>query len=283
MLIKIPKREKRTLEQIREHYEIEKELANRLRKASREERRYLYADLYDELYRKVPHLPQLTRKRDPKLRLLAVSVQMRLLKRFLNPESTFLEIGPGDCSLSLEVAKHVRKVYAIDVSKEITKDEIFPQNFELIISDGCSIPIPESSISIAYSFQLMEHLHPDDAIDQLQNIYKALTPGGKYICSTPNRLSGPHDISKYFDKVSTGFHLKEYTVTELYKLFRKFGFSKISTYIGCKGNYVKFPLFLIILCEIILRILPFSLRKGIANTLPFKSLLGMMIVGTKRI
>ncbi len=281
MPIRIPKSEKRTLEQLREQYEVEKELANRLRNAGREERRYLYTTLYDEFYRRVPHHSQLTRKKDPKAQLVIVCIQMRFLKRFLNPESTFLEVGPGDCSLSLEMAKHVRKVYAIDVSREITKDIILPQNFELIISDGCSVPVAENSISVAYSNQLVEHLHPCDAFDQLQNIYKALAPGGIYICITPNRLTGPHDISKYFDKVSTGFHLKEYMVTELCNLFRKVGFSKISSYIGAKGIYIKFPLFLIKLCEKLLIVLPFSLRRRVANTLPFRMLLSINIVGEK--
>ena len=88
MRIRIPKSEKRTLEQLREQYEVEKELANRLRNASREERRYLYAALYDEFYRRVPHQSQLTRKKDSKAQLVLVFKQMRLLKRFLNPEST---------------------------------------------------------------------------------------------------------------------------------------------------------------------------------------------------
>ena len=281
MLMKILRSEKRTIEQLREHYRIEKELANRLRNAGREQRRYLYAAIYDELYRRVSHHPQLICKKDSKLRLVTAFRQMRLLKHFLSPKSTFLEAGSGDCSLSLEVAKHVRKVYAIDVSEEITKGEMLPQNFELIISDGCSIPVPESNISIAYSKDLMEHLHPDDAFDQLQNIYKALTPGGNYICITPNRLSGPHDISKYFDNVATGLHLKEYTVTELCELFRKAGFSKISTYIGGEGIYLKFPSFPIKMCEKLLSILPFTLKRRIANTLPFKALLGIIIVGTK--
>jgi hypothetical protein len=59
----------RTAEQIREHYEIEKQLASRLRMAGKAERRTLYAALYDELYRRVPHHPQLTKK--PRRRLNA--------------------------------------------------------------------------------------------------------------------------------------------------------------------------------------------------------------------
>ena len=54
----------RTMEQRRAHYEVETELAARLRNSSREERRNLYTALYDELYEKVPDHPLLTRPGD---------------------------------------------------------------------------------------------------------------------------------------------------------------------------------------------------------------------------
>ncbi len=282
MLIKRLKSKRRTLKQLRAHYEIERELASRLRNATREERQCLYGVPYDELYRRVAHHPQLTRKTDATSRNVTPT-HLRLLKSFLNPASTFLEVGSGDCSLSLEVVKHVRKVYAIEVSEEIAKSarEILPQNFELIISDGFSIPIPKNSISIVYSSQLIEHLHPDDAFEQLQNIHDALLPGGVYICITSNRLSGPHDISQYFDEVATGLHLKEYTFTDLSSLFRKVGFLRIDTYIGAKGAYMKFSSSFIISCEKLLSLLPFSFGKRIARILPVRVLLRVIIIGTK--
>ena len=83
----------------------------------------------------------------------------------------------------------------------------------VVLSDGVSVEVPAASVTLAYSNQLMEHLHPDDALVQLRNIVRALAPGGLYV-RHPNRLTGPHDISMYFDRVATGFHLKEYTATE---------------------------------------------------------------------
>lgn len=281
MPIKILKTETRTLEQLHDHYEIEKKLASRLRNASKEGRRYLYSTLYDELYRKVPLHPQLTQKRKLEHGLNEVPGQLKLLKRYLKRESTFLEVGPGDCSLSVEVAKLVRKTYAIDVSYEISKGIAFPENFELIISDGSSIPVPENSIDVAYSDQLMEHLHPDDAVEQLQNIYRALNNTGIYVCITPNRLSGPHDISMYFDEVATGFHLKEYTTEELNVLFRKVGFSKVISYIGGRGIYLRFPQLLVIISERLLGILPIWLKKRVIRTLPVQALLGIIMIGGK--
>jgi SAM-dependent methyltransferase len=258
---KPPASETRTPEQLREHYEIEKELADRLRYAPRQERRYLYSSLYDELYRRVPLHSQLSRKSSLERTAILVGLQMKFLRHFLKKETTFLEIGPGDCALSFVVSKLVKQVYAVDVSQEITKSSTTPENFHLFLSDGCSVPVPPDSINLAYSYMVMEHLHPDDAFDQLQQIYKALVPGGIYICITPNRLTGPHDISKYFDEFATGFHLKEYTTQELDKLFRDVGFSRVSAYVGARGRYIKFFVFPIALCEFLLDKLRAVIRK----------------------
>jgi SAM-dependent methyltransferase len=281
MVLKPAREERRTAEQLREHYEVEKELAHRLRNASRQERCDLYHSLYDELYQRVPHHPQLVRKLSPEEMTKAASEQLKFLGRFLDKNTIFLEVGAGDCALSLKVAQFVKKVYAVDVSDEIVKGLAPPPNFQLILSDGCSVPIPQHSIGVAYSNQLMEHLHPDDACEQLQNIYRALMGGGVYICITPNRLGGPHDISKYFDTIATGFHLKEYTLAELNNLFQKVGFQKVRAYVGGRGKYTSFPVFPLILCEMLLSTLPYTLRRRVALGVPFRLLLGIRLVGTK--
>lgn len=274
----------RDFEQIQEHYVIEKELATKLLHSTQEQRKYLYSDLYDELFRKVTHHPQLTRKASPEVTAWIVNQRMELLRRYLTSETTYLEVGPGDCSLAIEVSKQVKKVYAVDVSTEITKHLPFPENFELILSDGCSIPVAKNSVDVAYSHQLMEHLHPDDALEQLKQIYQALKLGGMYICITPNRLSGPHDVSKHFDEVATGFHLKEYSITELQQLFRQVGFSKVTWIKNNNNLHIEIPLMfgtipLLKTCEVVLEKLPYSLRRKVASTpLLFR---GMTIIGMK--
>ncbi|OHC71256.1 MAG: hypothetical protein A2045_01920 [Rhodocyclales bacterium GWA2_65_20] len=272
----------RTPEQLREHYEIEKELANRLRNASRQERHQLYSSLNDEILRRVPLHPLLASKALPlEARRREIRSQMRFLGRFLTPHTCFLEVGPGDCALSFSVAEIARRVLAIDVSAEITRAATTPANFELILSDGSSIPVPRDSIDVAYSNQLMEHLHPDDALEQLRNIHGALIAGGAYICITPNALTGPHDISKYFDATATGFHLKEYTVSELSKLFTQAGFSKVRTFFGARGIYVPIPVRLLMLCESFLSLLPSTVSRPIAHSTPFRLLFNVRLVGIK--
>lgn len=274
----------RPSEQLEEHYRVEKALAQQLRRADKAERKGLYTSLYDKLYTSVTHVPKLKRKADPEATAWVVAQRLQLLSQYLSPDLTFLEIGPGDCSLSVAVARQVKQVYALDVSNEITKNLEMPDNFALAISDGCSVPVPAGTVQLAYSHQLMEHLHPEDAQEQLSGIYRALAPGGKYICITPNRLSGPHDISRYFDDVATGFHLKEYTVSELYQLFKQVGFSKV-VWVKNKGKItLKFPLNLatiplIKVTEWSLDRLPFTFKRKIANTpLLFR---GMTLIGTK--
>jgi 2-polyprenyl-3-methyl-5-hydroxy-6-metoxy-1,4-benzoquinol methylase len=86
--------------------------------------------------------PQLTRKVSADDTRVQVGLQMRFLRHFLRPGITSLEIGAGDCSLSAEVARTARHVYALDVSESISSLAERPANLEIVISDGVSVPVP---------------------------------------------------------------------------------------------------------------------------------------------
>lgn len=266
---------------MREHYLIEKELADRLRSAGREERHALYASVYDELLRRVPLHPQLTRKVDPRRTAVDVEPQIRLIRRFLRQGMTFLEVGSGDCAVSAAVAEQAGDVYAVDVSREIVRGVRLPDNVQVRLSDGTSIPVPEGTVDLAYSNQLMEHLHPDDAVAQIRNIHRALAPGGLYLCITPNRLTGPHDISKYFDDVARGFHLREYTIAELRRLFSEVGFRRVVVLIGARDRYVEVSPTVAVWVERLLSPLPIRARRRIVRALHANAVLGIRVVGRK--
>jgi hypothetical protein len=106
---------------------------------------------------------------------------------------TLLEIGPGDCALSFEAAKSVRQVYAVDVDAVLSRNARPPANFRLFLSDGVSVPVPPG-VDFACSNQLMEHLHPEDACQQLCNIFAAsppLVPGPHGTDPHPRGGAGP--------------------------------------------------------------------------------------------
>jgi SAM-dependent methyltransferase len=224
----------------------------------------------------------LIEKFSPEQREMRAYRALKPLKRLLSKDVTFMEIGPGDCALSLEVCKFVKRVYAADVCNEITKGVTQPPpNFQLIVFDGISIPLPPQSVHVAYSDQLMEHLHPDDAFEQLKSIYECLAPRGIYICMTPNRLSGPHDISMYFDETASGFHLREYTTLELAKMFKAVQFSEVQAYVGGRGRYIRVPVLLVFLYEKLLEKLPHRVRRSLTKLILFRLLLGIRLIGIK--
>lgn len=269
----------RTIQELRKQYEVEKRLAQDLKSASKAERRSLYSKSYDELLNAIPHFPQLSRLNDVQALAREIRMQMNFVKRFISPETTFLELGAGYCRFALALALQVKKVYAVEVSNIITKGLQKPSNFELIISDGVNVPVAAESIDLAYSHQCIEHIHPDDLIEHLQGIFRALIKGGIFICATPHRFSGPHDISKYFDRAASGLHLKEYTNTELYRLFKSAGFSSVKAYLSAK-LHVLFPLWPIMCVEAVLYLLPYMVRKLLAKTL-FRRLLGIYLIAVK--
>jgi SAM-dependent methyltransferase len=281
MRTKVDPDETRSLEQLRQHYEVECELANRLRQAPAKGRTGLYPLLYDELYRRVPLHPRLTRKADPQLSQRFIDQSIALLAGFLRPDSVYLEIGAGDCGFALHVAKQVKKAYAVEVSTEATRHVHAPSNMELIISDGKSIDIPRNSVTVAYSNQVMEHIHPDDALEHLRSIHETLAPGGAYICVTPNRLSGPHDISRYFDEFATGMHMREYTAGELANLLRDAGFSRTEIRMGVRRKYARSPLGAILAVEKTISAVPFPVRKRIVTLPGLRNCLRVAVIGFK--
>ena len=116
---------------------------------------------------------------------------------------------------------------------------------------------------------------------QLGEIYRGLAPDGVYICITPSRIAGPHDISKYFSPVAEGFHLREYTNAELTRLFRQAGFSRLTSYIGGQGYYLKVPGSLVRCVESVVGRLPDRLRAAVAGFFPVRAMLGVILVATK--
>jgi ubiquinone/menaquinone biosynthesis C-methylase UbiE len=263
-------------------YQVERELADQLRAASAQERRGLYREIYNEFFRRVPEHSQMARQNDTANQEARAKRQLKILKRFLRPDSVYLEVGAGDCHLAKTLAGRVRKVYAMEVSETVAGSGHWPANFELILSDGIEIGIPSESVHVAYSHMVMEHLHPEDAALQLKEIHRTLAPGGIYVCVTQHSISGPHDVSRYFDPVATGFHLKEYTYRELLALFRGAGFRSIRSMMILKGHAFAVPEWVVLLMENILQALPRSAARMLANSRPLRCLFSDITVAGQK-
>jgi SAM-dependent methyltransferase len=100
----------------------------------------------------------------------------------------------------------------------------------LVVYDGYHLDLPDHCADLLFSYQFIEHLHPDDVLLHFQLAHRLLRPGGKYIFATPHRFSGPHDISRLFSDVPQGFHLKEWTYRELAAVVKAARFSRWHSY-----------------------------------------------------
>jgi SAM-dependent methyltransferase len=214
----------RNSESIRRHYEVERELAARLKTSRREDRPALYRTLYDELFSRVPDHPRILRRDNREESRRSVLNQLALLQPHLDGVKTFLEIAPGDCRLAYEVCAYAERVIGADISDQ-RAGSAPPGNFELILYDGYNIRLRPGTVDLAFSYQFLEHLHPDDIGLHFEMVAGLLKPGGRYLFDTPHRLSGPHDISRHFSHFPEGFHLREWSYREIGQMLGRNGFS----------------------------------------------------------
>ena len=257
----------RTTAQLRNHYEVEKELAKRLKASNREGRKALYEVMYDELFEKVPDHPRLTIRANPTLTLKKNENKLKMVRRLLNRRTVFAEFAPGDCEFCFFIADQVRQVYAMDISDQTNQTKKRPDNFELIVYDGYALDMAKSSIDLLFSDQFIEHLHPEDVPHHYALAHSLLVPGGKYVFRYPHRYRGPSDISRLFSDTPEGFHLNESTFTETVEHLKRAGFSQYQCYWCLRGMRAPLPFWLMRGAERLAKNVPFRLRRFLAHGL----------------
>jgi SAM-dependent methyltransferase len=251
----------RTFEQVQRHYEVEKAIAARLRKANREERTAIYQTMYDELFEQVPDHPRLKHREDPRMIALANQNKARLVEKFVDQSTVFVEFAPGDCTFAAYMCNRAKSVYGVDISDQRGRLGNMPDSFELIVYDGYNLEMPENSVDVVFSDQLIEHIHPDDIEIHFQLVRKILKSQGAYVFRTPHRFLGPHDVSRYFSDQAEGFHLKEWTYGEIGRILRSLKYSSWNGYRIAKGILIEIPSPFLIIVEYIVGILPKQLRR----------------------
>ena len=110
-------------EQINQMYESEIKHSNRLRISDPIKRRLLYEKVYEDYYSELPFHPAFKLKEDAKTRNNRLEFQLYKIKALLNKKEIFVEIGAGDCSLSINIAPYVSKVYALEISETYASQE----------------------------------------------------------------------------------------------------------------------------------------------------------------
>jgi 2-polyprenyl-3-methyl-5-hydroxy-6-metoxy-1,4-benzoquinol methylase len=215
--------------------ELEMEYAKRLRDSSHDERRGLYVEAYSAVSEKgALAIPEEREKRtagtSPSL--------VNSITRLCDSADQILEVGCGRGYTCLKLAPHVASIVGIDVS-EPTLNEARKlmethqvSNVSILrgFADELTRHFGEEVFDKVISIDVHEHLHPEDALMHLLQVYSVLKPKGRFIVVTPNRLTGPHDVTReLFPDADRplGFHLNETTCTELVQQMEEVGFVKV--------------------------------------------------------
>ena len=265
-------------ERIASHYVTDARMRLRILDAEPAERSGLYARAWEHVLDRTQSSPPEAQEAEAARRAHHVASQIKALAPYLKPSSRVLEIGPGDGGLSVALCGRVRAVTAVDVREDLALRSDLPPNLELVVSDGGPTPVEAGSVDLAITDQLIEHLHPDDVESLLEAVWTALRPGGLFVVLTPNRLLGPHDISRYYNHdEARGLHLHEFSFAELRRLLRAAGYVRVRPMVGGGRHWIRSSGALVSGVEATLEALPAGLRRGLIRAPAVRAALNSML------
>jgi len=221
--------------------ELEIKYAKMLRESNRTERRHLYVEAYSTVSElRGSNMPEETEKRTAGTSEALVRSLIHLCK----PGDHILEIGCGRGYTCLKLAPHATSIVGTDISAPVLNEarellqetQISNVKIQKAFAHELTDNFGKDTFDKVISIDVYEHLHPEDAVTHLSEVYSVLKPGGEYIVVTPNRLTGPHDVtSDVFPdaKEPLGFHLNETTYGELVQQMKYAGFARFCSVTRC--------------------------------------------------
>jgi len=115
---------------------------------------------------------------------------LALLQPHLSSAAVVLDIGAGEGYLAQRVHAAIAER---GLNARLEACDLFPDNFSVpgvpcrpIDLDG-GLPLPDASVDLAYSVEVLEHL--EDQFAFLREVQRVLRPGGRFVITTPNVLS----------------------------------------------------------------------------------------------
>jgi SAM-dependent methyltransferase len=99
--------------------------------------------------------------------------QLAALKRFFTPRSVFMHLGAAECTLALQAAGYVERVYAIDPDAAVLRRPRLPSNMRFVFCGAAGIAMDPGTVDVAFSNAL--------APERLAEIRRSLAPRGVYV------------------------------------------------------------------------------------------------------
>ncbi len=144
----------------------------------------------------------------------------------LKKNMTIIDLGSGNGYISVTVANYVKKVIAVDISREMLKElknnalKSGIRNIQAIESDGRNIPIKDNAVDFVCTNMYLHHIEePFEAIKEMGRVLKA---GGMVFLADYKEHSNMELKEKMHD-VWPGFN-----PDEVKKWFLQSGFNEIN-------------------------------------------------------
>jgi SAM-dependent methyltransferase len=155
---------------------------------------------------------------------------VQLFRRELDGKSV-LEVGCGQGTFlrAAERLLNCQRLVGIDVAA--SQDVCADSQVKFIQGDIVDFSV-DTPFDVVFSDNVIEHLAAADLPMHLNAVRRALRNGGLFIIIVPNRLFGPHDVTRikdvsYSNRIaSQGTHLNEMTYSELIPILRSHAFAE---------------------------------------------------------
>lgn len=138
---------------------------------------------------------------------------------------SYFEVGPGEGRLYDSLNTRYLFERALFVEPDLNFSKKLIQTFKNVMILQSLVEIKgelKTDSCLACSADLLEHLTIDERAGLMHVYREIIAGGGVVILQTPNRMLGPHDISREVlttgDR-SVGFHIREFIFGELVDLF----------------------------------------------------------------
>jgi 2-polyprenyl-3-methyl-5-hydroxy-6-metoxy-1,4-benzoquinol methylase len=271
-----------SVELVWQHWQTETKLSHELRQSDPITRSTQFERAYGLFYRELYWLNDWKRPSSSDHDEITYGFYTRLLGR----AADIYEVGSGKGELISFLASKGYRCVATEITAERGKKWTTDgTNLTWKCSDGVHLAEFEGAGShdVVISAQVIEHIHPDDLETHFHHAARILRDGGRYIFSTPHKICGPADISEIFDlDEPMGFHLREYSNSELLGMIRAAGFSRVQAiYVTPQKLRRQFSicfastayLYLLLGLEAVMATLPKKRRKQVFRLLQLSTLL----------
>lgn len=121
-----------------------------------------------------------------------------------------LDIACGDGYGCRILGDHVGQVLGIDINQTLiasNQQQNIQKNVSYAVDNAFDLSLGDDAVTGVTAMELIEHL-PVDQVDRfVQEVRRVVTPGGTFICSTPQNSHGEIPVVPW--------HVREYSVAEL--------------------------------------------------------------------